>query len=82
MPIEAKRLILVDSLEAADAIGWPWPESGPGYGLLLCEEADGGRYTLTFGLEYARLLAEAGPCEIDLPTHKFPLRKEGWPAGL
>lgn len=79
----AKRLIVVESQETATSLAVPW--FGNGFGLLLCEEPDGARCTLTCSLEYAHLIAEAGDeggivtGELDLPLHKFPLRREGWP---
>ena len=54
-----------------------------GYGLLLCQDDNGLRWTLfTSDVEYVRVLAAADVAVLrglEIPQSKFPGRRQGWP---
>jgi hypothetical protein len=57
------------------------PDPG-GWGFLMCESADGERWTrVTADVEYLRMLVSAPDtmlAELEIPAEKFPRTRAGW----
>ena len=78
--VEAIELIIVDSAEQAERLGYWW--TGSQYGLLLCLD-DGVPCTLICSGEYGEMIALGAQHlgAFEMSTSNFPLRKDGWPTG-
>lgn len=69
-----------DSGEAR-VMGLEW--QGQPYGVLLCEDSSGGKFTLvTEDIAFHRMLTGASPdtrASLEIPPGKYPLVRPGWP---